>query len=153
MIAGAVTRRLLNLLTALLTALSLVLCVAATWLWVVSHVAGPTFAAMSYSHRETFAQPRDTGFLLTPGALYLMADQRRGAPPPRGPIPLWPLATLSALLPATAGIRFWRRRSDLRRRKAHGLCPCCGYDLRATQARCPECGTPVGSGTDSGSKK
>jgi hypothetical protein len=41
---------------------------------------------------------------------------------------------ICAILPAHW---LWRRR----RRSTPGLCPKCGYDLRATPTRCPECGT------------
>lgn len=49
----------------------------------------------------------------------------------------WVLGTTAVLPLAWAAGR--RRRSSRRRR---GLCLRCGYDLRASPERCPECGTP-----------
>jgi hypothetical protein len=52
----------------------------------------------------------------------------------------WLPTLLTAVLPAIWLYRF------LKARRAHrpGLCQHCGYDLRATPDRCPECGTVAG---------
>lgn len=53
--------------------------------------------------------------------------------------PLWSLAILFAILPTIDLIRSLRRNRRRKRRLA-GFCAQCGYDLRATPHRCPECG-------------
>lgn len=54
-------------------------------------------------------------------------------------VPLWPIATVASILPAGVLLSLALRR----RREFDGKCVQCGYDLRATPERCPECGLAV----------
>ena len=61
-----------------------------------------------------------------------------------GELPYWcPLLASGLPLAVAYGLR--RRRM---RRRGAGCCLRCGYDLRASPDRCPECGRPVGVATD-----
>ena len=54
-------------------------------------------------------------------------------------IPLWLIALVAAVLP----FRWVKRSMHERTRQARlqqGRCPGCGYDLRGSPQRCPECG-------------
>ena len=54
-------------------------------------------------------------------------------------VPLWAIAAPLAILPA---LWLLRARPALRRRRLKaGLCLQCGYDVRASPERCPECGS------------
>ena len=51
-------------------------------------------------------------------------------------VPYWAVVLTAAAMPA-----LWLgRRVRARGRVGPGCCPACGYDLRATRRRCPECG-------------
>ena len=54
-------------------------------------------------------------------------------------MPLWTFVVVFAVLPTSWYIKYQRRRHRMR----HGRCITCCYDLRASQDRCPECGTPI----------
>ncbi len=52
-------------------------------------------------------------------------------------VPHWCVALLTSVAPVVTTIRTFRRK-----RAAHdGCCRQCGYDLRATPTKCPECGS------------
>jgi hypothetical protein len=52
-------------------------------------------------------------------------------------LPYWAVVLVFSVLPMISLLRLVQR---FRHSRA-GLCPACGYDLRATPERCPECGT------------
>jgi len=54
-------------------------------------------------------------------------------------VPLWSVAAATLVLPLAWSLR--RTMSRARKRLNAGNCPACGYDLRATPDRCPECGS------------
>jgi hypothetical protein len=173
-------RRLLNLLTAL----SLLLCVAVCVLWVWSYAATPavfhqrpgrTSGVMAYRGRLLFETAGRHDTPVWPGLrglatvrvasppserLYLDASQLRPAPVlgfqgyfrtsatarmSAVTVPLWVVAVL-ILLPPGIG---QARRYVQRRWRRRGLCASCGYDLRATPGRCPECGTVTSAASNS----
>ena len=55
-------------------------------------------------------------------------------------VPLWMPTLLGAVMLSVSGLPLYRRR----KRKKLGLCLKCGYDLRASKERCPECGEAIG---------
>ena len=164
-------RRLLNLLTAL----SLLICVAACVVWVRSYWV---------SDWATVKLPRPVwgvgqGYVFTwTGGVGVVAD-KRGAldlaapewitrPPMSYGAAGWPEETLPnragfaattnplargvlysasvpcwflALITGAAPVAWLLHNRHARRRTRAGYCRSCGYDLRATPGRCPECGT------------
>ena len=160
------TRRLLNYATAI----SLLLCGASAVGWVRSHFVSDlafwTSADLAWSARVVTGNG-GVGFVLDRQNVAASEVGRQGihwvvTSPPGGyarggwqarrgfalfggggsffaAVPFWSLCLLFALPAAPwAAVRMWARAN---RRNAEGRCRSCGYDLRATPNRCPECGT------------
>ena len=61
--------------------------------------------------------------------------------------PMWSLASLAGLPPLGWGVARMRRRvRGGWKARGPGFCRGCGYDLRATPQRCPECGLAASGG-------
>lgn len=154
------TKHRLRILLNALTALSLILCVATVLLWLRSYSPHPP-PKMYGDHRFY-----DRGFGASyRGALTLVHyNPEHGRDRPFDELswrlhdfelsrwqggngwnsgwqytsvgaPCWAVCLVTAILPI---LWVYRRRKQPFR---PGLCPTCGYDLRATPDRCPECGT------------
>lgn len=171
-------RHLLNLLTAL----SLLLCVAAVALWVRGYRVKDVLRWPTATGRAKLESNRGQFVLIVtrvadldrgerPSAIHYQAErvshygafnrhrtprltvhfERFGfeshtwhfdSPETWVRVPDYAVALATAILPLG-----WACRHGVRRRLyATSLCPACGYDLRATPGRCPECGRAVADG-------
>ena len=136
---AAVKRRLVTIALAV----SLLLCVAVVVLWVVSYTASGNSSGLR------LAVPGQGGMrmhVIELGDGLVQYELWRRTAPPVGPgsyVHVWntavPLGIPGALLLCVI-LFLGRSRRRLRERERSGLCSACGYDLRATPDRCPECG-------------
>jgi hypothetical protein len=166
-------RRLARVAFHVLTAVSLLLCVAAGFLWVrnlhsaewmicdfvldtpIGEMLGTRYEVHADRGRiELYAvahtrRPWRRRLQSEPGhwTFRRESDETPSGTPEHGvrwrfnsagidvEMPAWLLMLACALMPSIW--MFARRRSPTRHA---GLCPACGYDVRATPSRCPECG-------------
>lgn len=103
------------------SSLSLLLCVSLA-ISGSTHMPGP-FQGMHLG-------VRDLGVTVGDGIVILHRGNRIRS------VPMGTLATPFAVLPSIWCWRTWRGEQ----RRKHRRCLACGYDLRATPGRCPECG-------------
>ena len=77
------------------------------------------------------------GFLRAP--MFLDPDRSYSSMAYAAYIPSWLATIVLGVYPAFVFVK-WRR---VHRRRKRGLCVTCGYDLRGSPARCPECGAGI----------
>jgi hypothetical protein len=89
-------------------------------------------------------------------SLFKMDVQIAGSLSSIGADPIWQIIgrSIGTCIIAAAAILATRKRMLEKRQLAAGMCRNCGYDLRVTPGRCPECGwaapTPTFSGVPNG---
>jgi hypothetical protein len=111
------------------------------------HESDPSHTYYRFGGRGSFFNRLGFDFRLRPmvhegaedGGDFIPSDGPRSYSYSYAHVPYWPLIPpfLIAGLPAVRAFITGRRRL---RRQAAGCCPSCGYDIRATPERCPECG-------------
>ncbi len=101
--------------------------------------SGPEARWKCCSRRSGWTQHCDA--VVNPGQRAALLDQwHRRLDVAAVAVPPWQLAGAFGLMPAIwAGLAAVRLARHAARRR-HGQCPACGYDLRASPERCPECG-------------
>ncbi len=102
--------------------------------FVAQHGSGLPFELMFQGVGSTLAERLGLRLIVEPSA-FVLGMPASGATQALVNFPLWLVAALFAALPARWGVVTWRRR-----KREPGACTGCGYDLRATPHRCPECG-------------
>jgi hypothetical protein len=150
-------RRLVRRLFTLCPTVSLVVCVAVCALWAKSYLSENLWTLTTAHAKERtrhflHVSRGDWRYVAKPAGWFPDEAAARtgaflfgGSIWDTGPKPLWAAAAVAGA-PAiiTLGTRLYRRTRRVNRARA-GLCPSCGYDLRASPGRCPECGTVPGA--------
>lgn len=146
--------------------ISLLLCVGTLALWARSYrsrIGGPDSFDLTHNDplywfvsnpgRATFCRQVGKDWGNPVGRVEILGFEIATSPPGRDSlidvlVPYWMIA-VAAILPPLAWIRWRWRRSRL---ASPGHCPQCGYDLRATLDRCPECGKVPGTSNGDGGR-